>query len=546
MSKKNQLKILLICSAILLFSLIVILCFNLFAASEMRGSYSYIFTYCFIFIFAVYYTFALFRIESKKNKVLIFILSFLLIFWLVVEYIRFLSNGVIFPRYCYYTYFLPILFVPTILFTMNLDTFFYKKWKNIVVHILLLSISFILFLIVMFNDLHHLVFLKNGENRMLFYIIVGYSIFLCFLTFFIFIKGTFRRNRFSQYLLPLLLFCIIIFISIMFVFDFKILDNMELYKNCAFIYNILFILFFEMLMRNGLIQNNGQYTKHFNRCIIPLMIVDENNSPIFTSNLFDINNYISRKNKKKNYTIHQIPLGNNKIIYEEDLSKISELRKSLNKAIYHLKENNIVLIKRKEIDEQQAKLKIKKELYNEIETAISLKSEEINVLLSLLPENINEANKKMSIEILAMIRLRIGYLKQKCLLILQAKTKSKLSINDFKIIVDVICSDIKNAGFDSFGYVLKGNEDVLVDFALAVNEFLEYIGEMFSNKNSVALVTIHTNPTRCLIRVEVEQKVQLMQFYDEFSSFGYKIEIRQNENEYLFILKEDEKNEESL
>lgn len=555
MEKKLKVIKLWSCIAVtLLFTIIVFLCFTLDAKSEIKGSIYYMLSYPFLFLFVIYYAFTLFRIAEHNSKVLSFVIFFLCVTLLFSEYITWISNGVTIPRYGHYFYYLPLLFIPYFFFIMCNEIFVYKRKSRIILYLFLGCISFIFFLLVITNDLHEWVFLfpdgqektiDNAIERPLYFFIVFYALFLLFITNMIFIIKTIKRNNFIQLLQPTFVLFLIIGYSFLYVREVPFVINTMFISDAPLVYNLLFILLFEVLMHNGLIQNNGQYLRNFNDCMLPLKIENDSHSFTYMSSLFDEESYQNKNDENKIFIENLITNG--RVIIEEDISKINRLSQKLNKNIEKLIQGNEILLKRKDIDEEQARIKTRNELFNEIEKAIYRKSNEIDFLVSLLPDTIDDTNRIYVMDILGKIRLRIGYLKQKCLLILQAKTNKTIASNEFEIIFNVICSDIKNVGFDYFGHVIKGHHEVPVDFALAFNELMEYVGEQFAGKKCSVLVTIDMDKIRCTIRVEVGKKIyKLQDFPSEIIAFGYFVTLKKNKNEYLMILKEGNNNARNL
>ena len=78
--------------------------------------------------------------------------------------------------------------------------------------------------------------------------------------------------------------------------------------------------------------------------------------------------------------------------------------------------------------------------------------------------------------------------------------------DEFRLITKVICTDIKNVGFDSIFSVIKGKKEVPIEFALAFNELMEYVGENFGFKHCVAFVTCNVDDLRCNVKVECYDK----------------------------------------
>ena len=545
--KKNKTVILkiLICLIVAIgFIFVSYLAYSLESESGLSGNSYYLISYASLFLFSIWYAGTIYRLYDGKIKFLTFIIFSLGIFWLLDNLMMWMSESVTFSRYCWYLYYVPIIFIPYFFFILCAENFIFKKRiTKIVVYSVLGIISLFAIFVVMTNDYHQLVYsfeqfsqYKNHVEQPMFYVITGYALMVLTSSIVIFIFSTTRRNSITQLLFPLFCFAAIVAYTILYIFNLELIVNNMFLSDVALVYNLLFVILFELLLSNGLIQNNGQYISRFNECILPLKIVDNDNEDLFINDGFSQNNYLSRNSEDLVYIEKDIFGG--KVIVQEDLSKIKNLNAKLNKQISDLMKGNEILRNRKDIQEEKSRLSVRSELYNEIDHVISKKSKEIDMLVSLLPDEINNSNKKFAIKVLGKIRLRIGYLKQKCLLILQTKSGKYIQNSEFRIMLNVICSDVKNAGFDSFVTVVKGNSLVPVEYALAFNELVEYIGENFGFKRCFAFVTCNVDNLRCIVKVEAEnKKLSYSKIPIEVGQYGYKITTEYNDNEYTFTMK---------
>ena len=545
--KKNKTLILkiIICLIVAIgFIFVSSLCFKYKSDSGLSGNYYYLISYASLFIFAIWYALTLYRLYDGKIKFLTLIIFCLGIFWLLDNLMMWLSESVTFSRYCWYLYYLPIIFIPYFFFILCSENFiFRKRISKIFIYIILGLFSAFSLFVVLTNDLHQQVYsfeklsdYRNYVHQPMFYVIVGYSLMILTASIIIFIFSTTRRNSFTQLFFPFIIFLGLLGYSFLYIFGYDFIKNNMFLSDIALVYNLLFVILFELLLNSGLIQNNGQYISRFSECSLPLKIVDTEGEDLFVNDGFSQNNYLNKTTEDLVYIEKEIAGG--KVIVQEDLSKIKNLNAKLNKQISSLIKGNEILRNRKDVQEEKSRLNVRNELYNEIETVISKKSKEIDMLVSLLPDEINNSNKKFAIKVLGKIRLRIGYLKQKCLLILQTKSGDYIQNNEFRIMLNVICSDVKNAGFDSFVTVIKGNSQVPIQYALAFNELIEYIGENFGFKRCVSFVTCNVDKLRCIVKVESEnKKLSYSKLPIEVSQYGYQISTEYNDNEYTFTMK---------
>lgn len=548
MKKGLRALIILFISIILMFCFFVVANFllNTDSSSSIYGNlYTYL-SYSLTFLFVVWYGYSLYRIDSKNIKIITLVIYIIAFLWLLIRNMVWISDSLTFSRYCYYINFIPIVLIPYFFLVLCCENFIYKRTltKIFIYSILgLISLSFCVF--VVSNDYHQLFvsfesskefYAGNYSKQPMLFVLLAYALMLLLSTVLLFIFSTTKRNNFTQLFFPFLLYVIITAYSYLLASDNIFVKTNEFLNDYPLVFNILFASLFELMLSNGLIQNNGQYIKNFKKCKLPLKIVDNENNDYYVNEAFNNEAYLKKDNPDLVFFENQISAG--KVIIEEDISKIKNLYYRLNNQIKKLVEGNEILLKRKDIQEEVSRNKTRANLYNEIESAISNKSKEIDLLVSLLPDEINMSNKKFTMKVLGKIRMRIGYLKQKCLLILQTKSTDIIANNDFRITLNVICSDIKNSGFESFVCAVKGKSSVPINYLLALNELMEYIGENFGYKRCIAFITCNVDNLRCIIKIESEnRKLSKVDIPIDLLQYGYEVSKEYSEYEYTYVMK---------
>ncbi|MCI5745097.1 MAG: hypothetical protein MR270_02305 [Erysipelotrichaceae bacterium] len=534
-------KIIFFCVITVLFLPILLLCLFLKYKGSVQGNIEDIFFYFFIFAFVVFYAFTLFRIDSIQQRRIFNFIFCLNIFFILDDGIQSLTSSITLARYCEYLHYLPLIYVSCMFNIFFVITFFNNSIKRNIYIISIFIISFVLFCLVMTNDFHQL-FLKYDDNKaiyglgLVYYIVYFYIVILYLfnsITFFIKTKKLSNFFRLVVSFVPFLLFSLYLYLCIN---QNELLNKIVLLNKMSLAHNVLFILIFEVFVYGGLLQNNGKYSTLFEACALPLKIVDNNGKVMYQSALFSDYDYYSEQNNDKVFITNDIVGG--KVIIEENIRKINSLNNKLNKNIEQLKNANSILIKSRDIIEEGTRLNVQKALYDTMEEALSKKSKEIELLLSLIPNSSNEANKDEIIYLLRQIKLRIGYLKQKCILLLQGKESKIVKFNQFYMIIGVMCSDIKTIGFDSFAYVITGKDDVFIEFVLAINEIMEYIGENFSNHNCVVFVSINSILKRCKINIDGVNKSYNISNIRQLPTYGYLLKVSHDGKSITIILKE--------
>ena len=292
---------------------------------------------------------------------------------------------------------------------------------------------------------------------------------------------------------------------------------------------------FEVCMQCGLIQNSGRYLKYMADSMVSLCVKDENGKTVYKTTSFNEEDYGEKPNPDAKYTEKDISGG--KVIVCEDLSTINKLRRQSVKQNLRLKRSNELLAKSRDIKEEEAALNARRALYEEIENAVEIKVKEIETLAKNLPDEITEENKDKVKNELAAIRLRLGYLKQKSMLMLLAKTENALPDREFIMIADIVKADIRSVGLFSVAFNVVCGKTVSVEFALAFNDFVEYIAEMFSFSNAALFVSINSEKDIVVANLESEKSIELSGRKKTFSELGYYIECKKEDNEYRMVMK---------
>ena len=119
-------------------------------------------------IFTIWTTFLYIRVFDKTLKKYILSIGALLIFWMTIKIIRCDINGFM-SDILWYLYYFPLIFIPTLYYECSRKIVNLKSRKNLII---ILIISTLLFLLVLTNNIHNLVFK------------IPASVLLCTLAFF--------------------------------------------------------------------------------------------------------------------------------------------------------------------------------------------------------------------------------------------------------------------------------------------------------------------------------------------------------------------------
>lgn len=527
------------------FVFILIISVTLFGDdTSIGGDYSDIITIAACVFLSIWCVYVDYRIQSAKVHTYAFAIYFVSFVWIVLDYFRrlvYFSATAI--RIFTYLYAAPVLLLAVLCFFLFLEIFFGNSKYKSVIRACVVGVGLVLFCLVMTNDVHqfYLVYPSGVDHAekftfgFLFYIVYIYSDLLFFASIVLFGLGTAKRNNHSQIFSSIIVGVALIVYQLTYVFAYKEVTKVPILNNAALVTAMFGMSWFEVCMQCGLIQNSGRYLKYMADSMVSLCVKDENGKTVYKTTSFNEEDYGEKTNPDAKYTEKDISGG--KVIICEDLSKINKLRRQSVKQNLRLKRSNELLAKSRDIKEEEAALNARRALYEEIENAVEIKVKEIETLAKNLPDEITEENKDKVKNELAAIRLRLGYLKQKSMLMLLAKTENALPDREFIMIADIVKADIRSVGLFSVAFNVVCGKTVSVEFALAFNDFVEYIAETFSFSNAALFVSINSEKDIVVANLESEKSIELSGRKKIFSELGYYIDCKKEDNEYRIVMK---------
>ena len=391
------------------------------------------------------------KIIDKKTKIY-FIISFCLFaFWLGIKIFDKVSAFNDDNDYTWYLLYIPLLFIPTMWFITNNQIYIKSKKYKKVMAIISLSISLVLFLLVLTNDFHQFVFIfpddVTGTHMGDYKYNIGYFIIYAFIfveiliTIMLFYTFSIKKTTIKQKILPSIVILLVLVYSILYVvteIPIPYLSDMTL------VYTVLGTLLVYVLLKCGLVKNSGAYFEYFETCNVPLAIVNEK------ADIEYQNTRYKEQKASKNMLLQKQKLNSGTLLVLEDVGKLKSLQNNLKKEIEELEYSNKILEKNKEILQKEKQIKQHTLLLDKIEKQIKNKRFVLEQLLNNLPAKITKENKNQTKEILNEIKLVVGYLKRKASLILFAEQKNEISKDELRLLFNESFNDLKwlkiNAG----------------------------------------------------------------------------------------------------
>ena len=435
--------------------------------------------------------FMIIRINDNTLKKGLIICVTLLITWLIFRYFKSSTSSTTLLRYIWYFNYVPLTICPASWLIMNIYLHYKGKFSKIIT-IIIWSVSILLSLLVLTNDLHNLAFIfKNGpadfDNRsfgIIFYIICGLEFLFITLGTFLLIKKNYKSTKLSTLLGPVIVsLLIVIYIAL----DFTSLQLIsELDYNLVI--TILAFLLIETSLRAGLIQNCGKYVSLFNNLTIEASITDLNNEHIYSTKEYNRDIILNQDEiVVSDSKYRRLKMDNGYLVYKDDLKEINKLRNELNEITKELKRNNEALKNKENYTKDYYKLLNESNILNELDQELKIRKNEIDLLVNQIDENTDKAIIKMK---LARIKVLVSYIKQRYNLYINSKLNEYMEMQNIALSIRLISTDVKNLGINS-GLLCNSMEMIPSELCVIILDCFFFLLENAYNSNTDLFTNIN-------------------------------------------------------
>lgn len=403
-------------------------------------------------IYTIWLTLLYIRIFDKTLKKYVLSIGVLLAFWMVVRIIKPYTVDRV-TEIFWYLYYIPLLLIPT--FYYNCSSYLINS-KNKKRRIATIIISTILFLLVITNSLHNIVFkiksnIDDYTHNIGYFIIVVWILCLIVVAIVNLIKSS--KNKGYKNIISISTVILVgIIYTVLYVKNVPIIRK----TNMSVIIGALFCIGLEMMFDFKLIPNNFRYKKIFKNSSLPLEIVSQDGKMrIVTNHSIDLKENIIndiKDNKVKNtYKDNNIvknvkTISGGYSIEEKDYSKINEYEEKLKLIQQELIEQEKILQKQRKIAAKIYQTKLKGKI-------IELLDEKIEQKRNLIDELIKEM-KITDIDKMQNIKLLLNYCKRMSSLVISSYNKEKYNNKRLEIIINELLIEAHTIGING---VLKTN-----------------------------------------------------------------------------------------
>jgi len=297
------------------------------------------------------------------------------------------------------------------------ETEFPLWWK------FLAGVSAVLSLVVLTND-HHLLmfeFLPNFENYNRIYQegFFGFPIKLFLLAEFAAGNAwlVYKAMRSSFYrvkiFLPGIVLSIVYFYLICYTFKWFGMNETEV----ATITGLGAMLYLAACIYSKLIPLNLEYESAFANSQLGMKILNANGDLCYES--------ADAKDNKENYILHSLDIKNGKVIWQEDVSDLILLEKSLKEQNFALARTEKLLLQQENVQGEALDLKLRNSIFDDVERIIESNRELLAESLELV-----ETDREYGIKLL---KLLTGFLKKRCMLFVASKADGKVDALELRM-----------------------------------------------------------------------------------------------------------------
>ena len=335
------------------------------------------------------------RLLPSAGRVCIVAAALLFLFFIAVSAVNYRvadQDFLAFKRFCWYLYYIPLLFTPA-LFLITCLGIAKGKEKLRFTTALLLAASGVMLAFVLTNDLHYLVFIPNDPAY--FVSAGGYRYGPVYYIGFVMVAAEMlsgavllavlfrKRVQFFLVLLPLLLMPFYLPLSrylhvatgVMFLL---------MPQYCIF----CITCFFECCIRFRLIPHNENYTSFFRSMRFPAVITDASLSPVYGTAVPVAANRAQLRQAldtpvylTEDLRLSGMPLKAGNVFYTEDESELNRMNERLTDANELLRTEHTLIRAETELQEQKARTESRSRIYTEISEKTYVRQQEISRLL---------------------------------------------------------------------------------------------------------------------------------------------------------------------
>ena len=447
------------------------------------------------------------RLMNKNVRRLMLAVGCLMLFWLTDKIVKWdFTGSVTHPlvRYLWYGFYVGMLFIPTLgAFIINYlgkpENYSHPKKLN-----LLLIPPTILLALVFTNDLHQKVFVFYGfinfgmeySYDWAYYIVMSWFIVMGFyFVVMMLLKSRVPGSRRLQKM-PILIMC--------FAALFWIGYSMRLYNCDLTVTDILIIvLLLESAIQGGLLPSNTNYKQLFDATTVPVQIVDRDYRPHYVSGgAMPVSEEKMRLTEAGTVNmgsalLNSAAINGGRVVWEDDISRLNELRQQLQDAQEQLGEENTLLQAELEQKEQQTKTDEKNRLYDRIAKEVEPQLIKTDMLLQRIMKEPENKEK-----LLAKVCVLGSYIKRRGNLLLLGEDAEKIPARELEYCIRESLENLRLGGaYTSLNADCEGR--LSLKHIVAAYDFYETVTERLLDDITAMLVNLSCHDSSIRMNIQL-------------------------------------------
>ena len=435
------------------------------------------------------------RLTNKNVRRLMLLVGGLLLFWLVDKIVKWdFTGSVTHPlvRYLWYGFYVGMLFVPTLgAFIINYlgkpEDYSHPKKLNY-----LLIPPTVMLIAVFTNDLHQKVFVfYNGFLNFdrqygydwVYYIVMGYFVVMGFyFVVMMLLKSRVPGSRRMQKM-PIL---IMTFAAL-----FWAGYSMRLY-NCdlTIMDCLIIILLLESAIQSGLLPSNTRYREVFDSTTVPVQIVDRDFQPHYVSGgALPVSEEQMRRSGGATVDLgdsllSSAPIRAGRVVWQDDITQINELRSRLQDTMSQLGEENTLLQAELELKANRAKADEQNRLYDRIASEVEPQLIKADALLQRIEQEPEDSRR-----LIAWVCVLGSYIKRRGNLLLLGEENGAVQARELEYCIRESMDNLNLASvFTSFNSRCDGQ--LQVKSVVAAYDFYEKLVERLLDDLTAMMVNL--------------------------------------------------------
>ncbi len=366
--------------------------------------------------------------------------------WGALRLIKYLMPGrSALDRYAWYFFYLFLLLLPLLFLWMALslnrvdDSTMLPKWWWV-----LAAVNGILFLMVLSNDFHQLVFrfpipydwVENyhyGFGYFLVYAGVLAPVLQGMVALFIRYRTGPRKQR---GLFPLLALLVLIAYAV--AYSLRVPIAVE--SDFTITTGLFTLLFFEAALRTGFIPVNTAYDKVFSHSTLKIQLINQGGSAVLCAvGAEPISQELRAKilsgtpsphRKDENTLLYADPIKGGYVVWQENIQVLNRLYRRVQESVDKLKAANALLLKEEQVRGERIALEARSELFSLLDAEIREKLGEMSSMIATLPSG------KISKEKTALLALLACYIKRRCNLFFLEREMEEMPAAELQVYCD--------------------------------------------------------------------------------------------------------------